>query len=236
MNVVESCTRQVHRCAGRSVSLEVRHGGLDLRENPTHTVILQDLLELRDLVARQLWARGTDVVTDREVDHSLAYAQAMRLGYVCPDRRLALHVHAGLFPATGVLCLAPPAQRVMAQSLAQTMTKAMGLSPHLAGFWQDVLSRDRRLAFCHGTAGIVVECFFLTNATERQHYATHKEHVAAAIAGTLLGSQCRQPYSINQPAWLAQGATASEPHTITPAAMWGGQNRTDVSGLIQGGS
>lgn len=208
MNVGES-KGQAHRCTGQSVYLEVRHYGLDVQENPTHAVILQDLLELRDLVARQLWARGTAVVTDREIDNTVAYAQAQRLGSVCPERRLAFHVHAGLLPATGVLGMAPPAQRVLAQSLAHTMAKALGLSSHLADFWHDVLCRDRRLAFCRGTAGIVMECFFLTNATERQHYAAYKERTAAAIASTLSGQHCQPPYCASKPTWLAHGAASS---------------------------
>lgn len=202
MNVVESCKGQSQRCSGQSVYLGIRHYGLDIQANPTHTVILQDLLELRDLVATQLWARGADVVTDSTGHNTLEYAQAMRLAYECPDRRFEFHVHAGLFPATGALCLAQSSQRAMAQSLAHTITKAMGLSAHLADFWQDVLSRDRRLALCHGTASIVVECFFLTNATERQQYTARKDIAAAAIANTLLGKQKLAPYQADTPAWL----------------------------------
>lgn len=203
MNVAESWKGQSHRCSGQSVYLGVRHYGLDIQENPTHTVILQDLLELRDLVAAQLWARGAEVVTDREVQNTLVYAQAMRLAYVCPDRRIEFHVHAGLFPATGVLCLAQLAQRVMAQSLVYTIAKAMGLSSHLAGFWQDVLSRDRRLALCHGTSGIVVECFFLTNSAERQQYTARKDIAAAAIANALLGQYLQQPCHARHPAFFS---------------------------------
>lgn len=143
------------------------------------------MAELRDLVAHKLRAKGHQVRTDGERGINLALVQALHL-VAGSAAAIELHTNAADSPqATGVEVVALPAQRQLAQRLAQSIATVLGLRLRGDAGWIDQTQSARgRLGYV-ARGGMVVEVFFLSNLKDLAVYQSKKWLVAQAIADTL---------------------------------------------------
>ena len=150
----------------------------------------QLVTELRNLVVAKIREKGASVVTDGEGSINQPLSKAIELANNCSPVRIELHLNSFNLPsASGVECLSLETQRPLAQKLAQAIAKKIGIRLRGEGGWKpDTAGAHRRLAFCRGAEGIIVECFFLANPEELKKYLNRKDEVAAAIAETLLAN------------------------------------------------
>lgn len=146
----------------------------------------RDLMtELRDLTANKLRAKGYEVRTDGGRGINLALTHAMHL--IAGSRAaLELHTNAAANPeSTGVEVVALPAQKDLAQRVAQSIASVLGLRLRGDAGWIDQSKSARgRLGFV-SRGGLVVEVFFLSNIKDLSVYQARKWLVAQAIADAL---------------------------------------------------
>ena len=146
----------------------------------------RDLMtELRDLTANKLRAKGHQVRTDGERGINLALAQALHL-IAGSHAALELHTNAAENQqATGVEVVALPAQKHLAQRVAQAIATVLGLRLRGdAGYIDQSKSARGRLGYV-ARGGMVVEVFFLSNLKDLGMYQARKWLVAQAIADAL---------------------------------------------------
>lgn len=145
--------------------------------------------ELRDHVARALRDAGAAVMTDGEGDANLPLPQSIALARQCALARIELHLNSDTGGASGTECLSLPGQKPLAQAVGQAIQGVLSLPLRGEHGWKpDSAGQHSSLGFCQKGHGVVVECFFLSNAKDLATYLPQKEEVAQAIAAAMLGS------------------------------------------------
>lgn len=145
----------------------------------------QLMLELRDLTADMLRARGHEVITDGRPDVNLPLRQAIDL-IGEGDVAVELHTNASVNPsARGVEAISLPNQREFSQALAQRVADVMRTRTRGVGGWIDQSQSARgRLGYV-SAGGVILETFFISNPEERARYLADPHAVAEAIADVL---------------------------------------------------
>lgn len=143
------------------------------------------MVELRDLTADMLRARGYDVIEDGDDGENLPLRTAIRLiqrGAVAVE----LHANASSNPAAmGVEAISLPHLRRLSRRLAQRVAAVLGTRVRGDGGWIDQRQSARgRLGYVEA-GGIVLEVFFISNPRERATYLQRVQDVAEAIADVL---------------------------------------------------
>lgn len=142
-------------------------------------------LELRDLVAAELTAKGFDVATDGAAGVNEPLVQAIH-GAAQRDLAVEFHLNSGPDTAHGVEALSMPAQKALAQELTAAVSSVLGNVRRGDNGWKaDNEGQHHSLGFCRQAAGVVLEVFFLTNTDELAVYLTKKAEMADAIACAL---------------------------------------------------
>lgn len=144
------------------------------------------MLDLRDRVAAMLRAEGAEVITDGASGQNLPLRQAIALiqrGALAVE----LHTNASSNPAArGVEAISLPRHKPLAQRLAGAVADTLGTRLRGAGGWIDQAQTARgRLGYVNA-GGIVLEVFFISNATELGFFLADPDAVAWAIAAVLL--------------------------------------------------
>ena len=141
---------------------------------------------LRDVVAHKLRLWGHEVVTDGDKKQNRALAFAVKLFGLAPIR-LELHCNASVNnSAKGVEVISLPKDKALAQALAQNVAREIGTTVRGDKGWIDQSQSARgRLAYINA-GGMILETFFITNATELAAYRQRSWLVAEAIARTLI--------------------------------------------------
>ena len=136
------------------------------------------MAELRDLVAERLRARGHTVRTDGAGTLNQPLTAAMKL-ISGADAAIELHTNAAAATsATGVEVISLPPRKALAQRIAAAVAGALGLRLRGDAGWIDQsMSQHPRLGYVV-LGGLIVECFFLSNDTDRALYLPRKDLVA----------------------------------------------------------
>lgn len=143
------------------------------------------MLDLRDLTADILRARGHIVIEDGGDGENLPLRQAISLinqGVIAVE----LHTNASDNPAArGVEAISLPNKARVAQSLAQRVAKTLGTRVRGNYGWIDQSQSARgRLGYVNA-GGVILETFFISNPSERASYLADPQSVAEAIAEAL---------------------------------------------------
>lgn len=145
-----------------------------------------DLMEdLRNRVAEQLRLLGHEVRTDGSGAYNLPLRDAIAL---IDGSALAveLHVNASDNPkATGVEVVALPADQYRAQHIAHAVAACLNLRLRGDKGWIDQSATHRgKLGFV-SAGGLIVECFFLSNADDLLAYLDNTDLLAHHLAGAI---------------------------------------------------
>ena len=145
------------------------------------------MVQLRDIVAAKLRARGHEVRTDGERGINLPLLTAMGL-VRGSDVAIELHTNAHDNPqAGGVECVSLPAQKPWAEAISRNIADVLGLKLRGTNGWIDQSKSARgKLGFVN-SGGIIVEVFFLSNKIELERYQAKSWLVAEAIVRALVG-------------------------------------------------
>lgn len=140
------------------------------------------MLELRDLTADMLRARGYVVIEDGADGENLPLRYAISLirqGALA----IELHTNASNNPAArGVEAISLPNLRGVSRVLAQRVAQALGTRVRGDGGWIDQSRSARgRLGYVNA-GGVILETFFISNPDERLRYLDDPQSVAEAIA------------------------------------------------------
>ena len=143
------------------------------------------MLELRDLTADMLRARGHTVIEDGADGENQPLRQAIGLierGALAVE----LHTNASANPAArGVEAISLMDQRRFAQALTQAVATALSTRVRGDAGWIDQGQSARgRLGYVNA-GGVILETFFISNPDERARYLADPEAVATAIAETI---------------------------------------------------
>lgn len=143
------------------------------------------MLDLRDLTAEILRARGHIVIEDGRDGENLPLRYAISLieqGAVAVE----LHTNASDNPgARGVEAISLPDKRLFAQDLAQRVALALGTRVRGTAGWIDQSQSARgRLGYVNA-GGVILETFFISNPAERERYLADPQSVAEAIADVI---------------------------------------------------
>ena len=147
--------------------------------------------ELRDLVADEARTAGANVITDGTGDVNLPLGRSIELAKSCDGPRIELHLNSASPEAHGTECLSLEELKPLAQTVASAISGVLKTTLRgdgKDGWKSDTEGQHHRLGFCREGGGVVVECFFLTNANELEKYLGNKVAVAKAIAEALLES------------------------------------------------
>ncbi len=145
------------------------------------------MLQLRDIVAAKLIAKGHEVRTDggRGINLPLLTAMGLVRG---SDVAIELHTNAHDNPlAGGVECISLPAQKPWAEAISHGIADVLQIKLRGTNGWIDQSKSARgRLGFVN-SGGIIVETFFLSNKIELERYQARFWLVADAIARAIGG-------------------------------------------------
>jgi len=173
----------------KTITVAAGHGANDPGAvNKSRGVNERDLMTvLRDIVAMKLKAAGHNVRTDGGKLQNWPLAQALGL---VPGSSLAmeLHTNASDSPlAKGVEIVAPVQLREKSQRMALAIAQVLGTTVRADRGWYDPEKhrRDRgwksQAAFVR-QGGMIVEVFFISNATELQAFQDKTWPLAQVIA------------------------------------------------------
>lgn len=145
------------------------------------------MLQLRDIVAAKLTAKGHEVRTDggRGINLPLLTAMGLVRG---SDIAIELHTNAHDDPrAGGVESISLPAQKPWAEAISNGIADVLQIKLRGTNGWIDQSKSARgRLGFVN-SGGIIVETFFLSNKLELERYQARYWLVADAIARAIGG-------------------------------------------------
>lgn len=146
------------------------------------------MLELRDVAADALRARGHVVIEDGGDGENLPLRHAIGLigqGAVAVE----LHTNASDNPsARGVESISLPNKRRFSQRLSAAVAEVLKTRVRGDQGWIDQSQSARgRLGFVNA-GGVILETFFLSNPTERERYLSDPDAVAFAIAKAIDGA------------------------------------------------
>ena len=163
------------------------HGGGDPGNTASGRKEADICLDLRNIIASKLRAKGHDVITDGGLRENLPLSTAIRMiatNRICVE----LHTNAGIATAKGVETIAAAKHKVLAQAISQGIAGVLGTTTRRDGGWFDyaklVQEQGRTLGFIRA-GGIIVETFFQSNAAELAAYDAKKWLVAQAIVDAL---------------------------------------------------
>ena len=141
--------------------------------------------DMRNMVALKLRQRGHTVTTDGAGGVNLPLADAIQL---VQDGHQAIEFHCNAAvsaTATGVETIGRMKDRVHAQRLSRAIGNVLGLRLRGDGGWIDQSQSARgRLGFVRA-GGMIVELFFLTNASDLAAWDAKKWLAATAVADEL---------------------------------------------------
>lgn len=141
-------------------------------------------LELRDMVADLLRARGFEVLEDGKDGVNEPLTKAISLAKQA-DIAIEFHFNAGPPSATGVEVLAAPKHKALAQKIAGAIAAATNLSTRGdKGFKPENSGQHSRLGFVRA-GGLIVEVCFITSKTDMNLYTANKAKVAEKVADVL---------------------------------------------------
>ena len=162
------------------------HSDTDPGAAANGTTEAEVVAKLRDIVALKLRGYGHEVFTDRAPKQNKALAFALGLFGLAPVR-LELHCNASVNNAAkGVEAISLPKHKELAQSLAQGVAKVLGTTVRGDKGWIDQSQSARgRLAYVQN-GGVILETFFLTNATELKAYNARAWLVAEEVVKCLI--------------------------------------------------
>lgn len=143
------------------------------------------MLELRDLTADILRARGYTVLEDGRDGENLPLKHAISLisqGALAVE----LHTNGSENPlARGVEAISLPPRRAFSQNLAKAVANVLDSKVRGNAGWIDQSQSARgRLGYVNA-GGVILETFFISNPQEREKYLSDPQAVAEAIADTI---------------------------------------------------
>lgn len=144
--------------------------------------------EFRDLLKARLTKLGWAVHTDGGPGENLPLKDSIAVAKTIDGPRLEFHLNAGPASAKGVEILSLPTYKKFAISVAQVISKTLGIPARGEKGWKsDDSGQHHRLGFCREAGGSIVELFFLSNKKELETYLAKKE-VLADVLGAMLDS------------------------------------------------
>ena len=143
------------------------------------------MLELRDIAADALRARGHVVIEDGGDGENLPLRHAISLigqGVAAVE----LHTNASDNPAArGVEAISLPDQRSFSRRLAGAVAEVLETRVRGDNGWIDQSQSARgRLGYVNA-GGVILETFFISNPAERERYLERTQDVAEAIADAI---------------------------------------------------
>jgi len=162
------------------------HGGSDPGNTASGRKEAEIAVELRNIVASKLRARGHDVTTDGAGKDNWVLAKA--IGLITGRLAVEIHTNTGAPTARGVEVIGAAKYRGLCRRIASSVAEVLGTITRRDGGWFDydklVSEQGRTLGFVRG-GGIIVETFFQSNAKELAAYDDKKWLVAQAIVDAL---------------------------------------------------
>lgn len=184
--------------AKEAVFLSAGHGGSDPGASFGKFVERELTIELRDLVAPQLTAKGLTVVRDQNawaLKDTLIQFGAFWKKSLFGNRSWFIDIHFNAAGATakGVECFvragASSDEVVMAQRIAHTIATELettirsGSRGLPVGVKYETDDRHGRLGFLHNPGKcVLIEVCFLTNEVEMKNYEAYKKQLAVSLA------------------------------------------------------
>ncbi len=146
------------------------------------------VLEFRDLVADALRAAGIAFVKDGERDQNLPLPRAIAL--VTPGSvAVEFHCNAAAAPAvTGVETLSHEQNRALGLDLCAAVAEVLGIPNR--GAKGEGAGQHSRLGFVRA-GGLILELFFISNASDQARYQANKLVLAERVAGVLAAHALR---------------------------------------------
>lgn len=144
-------------------------------------------IELRDLIAKEITAKGYPFIIDKDAETLAEYVARIKPGsgsVVCE-----IHFNAGPVSATGVEVLyraTDKDSKALADEMAFSLSHIMNMANR--GGKDESMSHRGRLAILHTAAGTAVlpEICFISNKTDMEKYQKNKNAIAASIATLLI--------------------------------------------------
>jgi len=147
------------------------------------------VLELRDLLYRELDSRGIVLSTDGEKGENLPLRQAVQMA---SEHEVAVELHCNAFhkpSATGVETLSSGWQPEFDAALCDCISRTLGIANR--GAKGEGSGQHSRLAFVSKGHGTIIELFFITNPNDLRSYLEHKEELVIRLADVLEDEVCK---------------------------------------------
>lgn len=171
----------------RTIVITAGHSNADPGAVGHGTTEAAVVLEFRNLVAAALQAAGIGAITDGEGDTNLPLRDAIRL--VTPGSlAVEFHCNAGPATATGVETLSAPALFPLGRDLCLAIHEVLGIPNR--GAKPEGSGQHSRLGFVQA-GGLILELFFISNASDLARYQADKQRLAERVAGVLAAHALR---------------------------------------------
>jgi len=147
------------------------------------------VLELRDLLYRELDSRGIVLSTDGEKGENLPLRQAVQMA---KEHEVAVELHCNAFrkaSATGVETLGGDWMPGFPEELCDCISRTLGIANR--GAKGEGSGQHSRLAFVSQGHGVIIELFFITNPKDLRSYFARKEELVIRLADVLEDEVCK---------------------------------------------
>lgn len=167
----------------RTIIITAGHSNTDPGAVGNGTTEAAVVTEFRNLVADALRARGFDPVTDGQGAVNLSLRDAIRL--IRPGAlAVEFHCNAAASPtASGVETLSGEALKPLGRALCASVSFSLGIRDR--GAKDEGAGQHSRLGFVQA-GGLILELFFISNASDLKSYQINKATLARGVASVLI--------------------------------------------------
>jgi N-acetylmuramoyl-L-alanine amidase len=173
----------------KHVVITAGHGGKDSGAVNGNITEANIATEMRNIIAFYLQRdHNIKVTTDGEGNTNLSLVEAIALA---KKGELAVEIHTNAAfdaRANGVESISSPAKKRYAQGLSAAVSRVLGSKLRGdSGYIDQSKSARGRLGYVNQADGIILELFFISNATELKQYQEKKWLLGKELASTIAG-------------------------------------------------